>query len=501
VERTQVLIVGGGPTGLALACQLSRFGVRARVVEALAQPQPHSRAIGIQARTLELLAGLEVTDELCARGVKVRAINAYADGRRILHVSLDGLDSPYPFVLALPQCETERILAERLRALGGTVERGVRVAELAQDADGVTATLEGAGTVRADWVIGCDGAHSTVRHALGLEFVGAAYPESFLLADVRIDWELAKEEPHSFLAPEGPLIAIPLPGERRYRLVAEVGRDAPPTEPTLADVEALLGARCHVAARLCDPGWLASFHIHRRIVSRYRVGRVFLAGDAAHIHSPVGGQGMNTGIQDALNLGWKLGLCVRGRGRDLLLDSYEPERRPVAAATIQGTDWATRVVTLRNPVPRWLRDQLARVLASFPPVEQRIARAAAELDVAYGKSPIVAEQCGLSAGGLATGARVPDLAIVRAGRTERLHQLLRSPQHVLLLCGQDSAALDAIAAQASQASQLESIVVGERLFGAHRDALYLIRPDGYVGFRALPPAWQPLRAHLDRCLA
>jgi len=445
-------------------------------------------------------------------------------------------------VLSLAQCETERLLAERLTQLGGRVERGVTLTALEQDDAGVTVTLAHDGTLetaRVAWVVGCDGAHSTVRHALGLPFEGAPYDEAFVLAEARLESALPTDEFSTFLAPDGIAAIFPLPGDR-VRIMC----DAAIERPTVDDFVRLLRERGAPPVTIRDPGWLTSFRIHRRIAGKYRVGRCFVAGDAAHIHSPVGGQGMNTGMQDAFNLAWKLALVAGDHAHPALLDTYELERRPIAAATLHGTDLATKAVTLRNPVAREIRNRLAALLSGLEVVQKRLLAAASEVAIGYRSSPIVGEHrlpmteatIGTSVGdspsvrewldfGAAPrpGDRAPDVAF-EGDKT--LHALFRHPRSTLLLFSggvgrSDRPALDALVrrVRARWDLHVESVIVaapGERpaswaaetlvvsdpqlslhrRFGAQSPCLFLVRPDGYVGFRSQPAAGDALEAHL-----
>lgn len=544
----QVLVVGAGPVGLTAACELLRRGVGVRVVDLCAAATDKSKALGVQARTLEALDAMGIADRFVAAGRKIHGMNVYADGARIVHVDLDDIDSPYSYTLSLPQADTERLLAERLAELGGRVEREVKLTALSQDADAVTATLEHAGgrveSVRVPWLLGCDGSHSTTRKALGLPFDGVPYEESFVLADVRIGWDMPDDEAHAFIAPDGAMAAFPLP-KGRWRLVGEAALEA----PTVEDVGRLLRERGAPKAEVRDAGWIAPFRIHRRIVPRYREGRVFLAGDAAHIHSPVGGQGMNTGMQDAYNLAWKLALVVSGAAREDLLESYDAERRPIAAATLQSTDLATKVVTLRNPVAREVRNRLAPLLASLDVVQKRLLAQASEIAVGYRGSPIVDERRSSVAratvgkrvgeqptladwvgfgGAPHAGDRAPDVTIDDA---TTLFSLLRHTRSTLLLFdgaaptpeGYANLADIARKTQARWGAHVDAWIVVprrgrpkelegvdrvvldakgalHRRYGAGSECLYLLRPDGYVGFRAQPASWAALEEHLESIL-
>jgi len=560
------LVVGAGPVGLMMAGELARHGLSCRVIDENEGPSTTSKALGVHSRTLEVFEDIGALDEALARGRQIHANNVYAEGKRLLHVELDELDAPYPMVLDLPQSDTEEILERLAVSRGVKVERRTRLTALAQDEGGVRATLDGGREeVRARWLLGCDGAHSTVRHALDLAFDGAPYDSVWLAADVAMDSVLPDDEFHAFLSPEGALAIFPLPSPSRARIIYDrpgeaatagapaAGKPAAPSTvapPTLEEVQVAFSARTRLRATLSDPRWLAGFRIHRRIASSFRKGRVFLAGDAAHIHSPLGGQGMNTGIQDAYNLAWKLALVARGVARPSLLDSYQAERHPVAAATLQGTGLATQLVTLRHPAARWARDRLAEVLSGVEVVQQRALRSATQVAVGYRKSPIVAEHRGsliaarLGRGGpeqpsfaewLDFGAaprpgdRAPD---ARYDGDRRLFDLLRGTRHTLLLFdGADATpagyrALTSIADRVRQrlgdhvtphiivprtkrpaelawdgSVVLDPEGVMHQRYGAAAECLYLVRPDGYVGFRSQPADIGTLDAYLSRIFA
>ncbi|MGH6953983.1 MAG: FAD-dependent monooxygenase, partial [Alphaproteobacteria bacterium] len=392
--RVHVLIVGAGPTGLALALVLRRHGIGCRLVDKAPGPPNTSRALAIQPRTLELLDSLGVGAPILERSVRLRALNVHARGRRIARLSLAGLDSRHSYIVSLEQSETERMLAARLADLGAAPERPVELVRFGQDGGGVRAILRHEGgreeTQACDWLIGCDGAHSAVRHGLGLDFQGARYEDDFRLADVRVDWPLPHDEVHVFLHPRCPLASVPLPGGL-HRLVAIVpGRGrGEGLAPTLSFFQELARDAAPPGTRVSDATWLASFRVHRRMVNRYRIGRVLLAGDAAHIHSPAGGQGMNIGIADAVNLGWKLALVAAGRADERLLDSYEAERLPIARAVLRATDLATRLILWRGPLAHAVRAAVARRVLGRSRIASRLAPAIAGLAVAYTRSPIV----------------------------------------------------------------------------------------------------------------
>ena len=503
-----MLVVGAGPTGLVLAAELARHGASFRIVDAASAPSQQSRAIGIQARTLELLQMMGLADEFTRRGLHVHAVNLYSGAKPIARLAFDGLESAFPYVLTLPQSETERILADHLERLGGRVERGIKLTGFAADADAVTATLEHADgeveTLRTRWLAGCDGAHSVVRNRLEQPFEGKTYQFDFVLADLQVDWALPNDEAHAFITDTGLLAIFPLPGNR-HRVIIDVSMTDPP-EANFEAFQALVAARAPIALALHDPQWVSAFRIHARMVARLQAGRVFLLGDAAHIHSPALAQGMNTGIQDAVNLAWKVGLTARGIADPGLLDSYEAERRPVEHGVLQQTDLMTRLVSLEAPLARGLRDRLMSALLSFDVVRQRARRTVSELAVHYRQSPIVEEHW--QAQGPPAGDRVPEMALTAwdGSRETTLLEALRQARHVLLL------ALDARVPKALQQSfdmiarqvqdSLGDLIHVYRPSADVGDwpAICLIRPDGYVGFRGSSAHVPELSQFLDRML-
>jgi 2-polyprenyl-6-methoxyphenol hydroxylase-like FAD-dependent oxidoreductase len=370
---TDVVIVGAGPTGLTLACLLAAEGVPFVLVERQAEGANTSRAAVVHARTLEALEELMISERLRAEGWIVPQFTLRDRDQVLTTLRFDRLPTRYAHTLMIPQYRTEAILLDRLRELGHDVFRPFTVSDVRQDAGGVSVTIasegEAAQTVRARYLVGADGMHSTVREHAGIGFSGDSYEQSFVLADVRMSWPLSSREVMLFVSPAGLVVVAPLPGGI-HRVVATV--DDAPEQPDIDDVQLLLDTRGPATGRVSvhEIVWSSRFRVHHRLANRYRAGRILLAGDAAHVHSPAGGQGMNTGIQDAVMLGHTLTAVLSGRADEGALEEYERRRRPVAARVLAFTDRMTRMATLRNPRSRAVRNTAIRVIGRIPAVRR-----------------------------------------------------------------------------------------------------------------------------------
>lgn len=387
---TDVLIVGAGPTGLAAACRLAQEGVEHLIVDSSLSGTNSSRAPVLHARTLEVLDAIGAAELLRREGLEVSDFVLRDRDQTLLRLDFSDLPSAYPYSLLLPQSRTEAILTElHARSSPRALQRGWRAVSLEQDREYVSVRLlrESAGAggadsareavIRACYVFGCDGMYSGVREAAEIAFEGEAYPQSFLLADVRMRWPLPPKQVQVFVSEGGVMVVAPMP-EDRYRVVATL--DPAPERPTASDIEAVLRRRGPSAPALVhEVSWSGRFRVHRRIAERYRLGRVLLAGDAAHVHSPAGGQGMNIGIQDGLALADHVVHALRNGSHPAELDAYERERRPVAEAVLRLTDGLTRLALLQSPVFRMLRNQTVRALGRSARFRRQLSLQLSEL--------------------------------------------------------------------------------------------------------------------------
>ena len=366
---TDVLIVGAGPVGLTLAAALSAAGTRATVIDRLAEGSNTSRAAVVHARTLEALEPIGVAHRLVARGLQAQRFTIRDRDRVLVPIAFDTLPTPYPYTLMVSQAVTESVLLQRLRELGGRVLRPRSLADLAQDTAGATATLDDGSRLRARYVVGADGMHSTVRERTRIAFSGAAYGESFVLADVRLSGGVPQSEVILYFSPAGMVVVAPLP-DGVHRIVATV--DEAPQHPDVAFVQALLDARGPEQERAVvhEVLWSSRFRVHHRVADVYRQGRVLLAGDAAHVHSPAGGQGMNAGILDAMSLARALNRALAGD--EAALDAYGAERRPVAQQVLALADRLTRLATVRPALRAW-RNLVLSALARLPVFRRKLA--------------------------------------------------------------------------------------------------------------------------------
>lgn len=488
-----VLIIGAGPTGLTAAAEALRLGLSVRIVDRKDHRSTFSKALVMHARTLEALEGLALADRLVEAGAQFEALNVTFEGRPAVRVDLGALewgDTRYPFWLSIPQYETERLLEERVQELGGAVDWQTSLVALDQDDDGVTAALEGSDgaqeSVRARWLVGCDGGRSRTRELVGVEMKRQSLRQTFVLADARTRCDLVPSEGHAWHAAQGLLLIVPMPEPDLFRIIAHVP-DAP--DDLVLDeafFDDLVRTRTGIDYGSHDLQWTSQFVLSQGLSERYRAGRVFLAGDAAHVHSPVGGQGMNTGIQDAHNLLWKLALARKGGDAEAFLASYEQERRPVAHSMVRGTGRATQALTTTNTLLRPIIGAVASRAAANDRVQQMLGRSVGMLDLGYARSSILAGRDGIS--DLIPGQRLPNVDLGE----RRLHDLVAGG-HALLDFGEDVTVVThgSINLGARSAGRVREAL------GVRGDGVVLVRPDrcvaGCWSSRAAMDAFPPAR--------
>lgn len=530
MRAAPVLIAGAGPAGLAAALSLAQAGVVIRIIDTLDKPTNQSRAAIVHARTIEMFERLGIADDFLAVGVKVHGASIYGpDGGLLTRPNMDHLPTHYPYMLGVDQCTTERLLTERLNALGVTVERSVELLDFEQSDSAVTARLRHAdGSETAEefsYLLGADGARSVARHTLGLQLEGETLDATWITADVKIRWDRAPDEAVVYLSLEGIAFIAPM-NDGRWRVIVNVPKITPAEagKVTLEGVQTIVNERFGIDAPLYDCVWVSPFSINTRMTPAMHVGRVFLAGDASHVHSPLGGQGMNTGIQDGLNLAWKLALRLKGTASEALLDSYNPERHENAKRLLGKVGPATKMINLRQPVAVEIRNRVIRTLGQLG-LTAGIARIFSMLEVAYPDSPVVEDhRAGWLDHGPRAGHRAPDAeGLLYGGDTpRRLFEIWKGDarHQLLLFSGQrpNSDQLGELAEFASEFAELDDFLhiillvrdgcvpgaavdsegIAHEAYGIGGPACFLVRPDGYIAFRGPISEKAALHAYLAK---
>jgi 2-polyprenyl-6-methoxyphenol hydroxylase-like FAD-dependent oxidoreductase len=488
MTRCDVLIVGAGPTGLVLALWLSKLGVKVRIVDKTAEPGTTSRALAVQARTLELYTQLDLTEAVLAQGHKVPAVNMWVRGNQAARLLFEAIGSgltPYSFLEIFPQDQHERLLIERLSALGVSVERQTEVLHFADENNRIKGYLRGPDghetVCEAAYIAGCDGAHSIVRETIGTGFPGGTYRQLFYVADVEASGPAINGEFHIDLDEADFLGVFPLAGEGRARLIGTVRDERADHPENLRFEDVSDRAINHLGVKIHTVNWFSTYRVHHRVAEHFRKRRAFLLGDAAHIHSPAGGQGMNTGIGDAINLAWKLAAVLAGRAPDRLLDSYEVERIGFAKRLVATTDRVFSFATAEGFVADILRTRVAPILfprvARFEKARELLFRTVSQITLNYRGGPLSAG----SAGRVRGGDRLPWVSVDGEDNFAPLTEL-KWQVHVYGTAGDELFSWCA-------AHDISLHVFGWRsdhaAAGLARDACYLLRPDTYVALADL----------------
>jgi 2-polyprenyl-6-methoxyphenol hydroxylase-like FAD-dependent oxidoreductase len=483
MKPCDVLIIGAGPTGLVLALWLTKQGVRVRIVDKTAEPGTTSRALAVQARTLELYRQLDLTEAVIAKGHQVPGVNLWVKGERAARMGFETVGSgltPYPFLHIFPQDQHERLLVERLLALGVAVERQTEMIGFTEQQDRIAARLRGPDGQQADceaqYIAGCDGARSIVRETIGTGFPGGTYRQIFYVADVEASGPALNGELHIDLDEADFLAVFPLAGQGRARLIGTVRDERADRADTMTFSDVSDRAITHLKVEVKQVNWFSTYHVHHRVTDHFRKGRAFLLGDAAHIHSPAGGQGMNTGIGDAINLAWKLAAVVAGRASDSLLDSYEAERIGFARRLVATTDRVFSFATAEGRIAEIMRTRVAPVLipriAAFDSVREFMFRTVSQIMLNYRNGPLSRGAAGRVHG----GERLPwvrvdgaDNFVSLTAMDWQVHVYGSASAELTAWCGTQGITLHVFGWR----SEYEAA-------GFARDALYLLRPDSYV---------------------
>ena len=524
MTTTDVLVIGAGPTGLTTANILARSGVDFRVIDKGYGPVEESRALVVHAKTLELFDKLGLAEEAVGGGQRMGTVEFLKAGEPA--GKLNFFDdagkgrTPYPMVLIYEQHCTERLLIRGLEETGGQVEWDTELVDLSQAPNGVRAVVRGPdGTeeiIEAGWVVGADGASSPVRHSLNLGFEGNTYEQTLFLADVDMDWDLGFEQLYMDLTREGFFTFFPMPGgEGRFRLTGALSSGLNGDDITIEEVLQMMKANTTLDVDISKSRWTSVYRIHSRMTENFRVGRTFLVGDAAHVHSPAGGQGMNTGIGDAFNLGWKLALVVKGEAKESLLDSYEAERMPFARAILNGSDKGFTLQVTTSPIGQRIKllivPPLSRLAGAIAPIKQAAFWFISQLWTSYKDSPAVS-QSGPVKKGPKAGERAP-YGFFEAGPDsgKSIFEIMRSTDHHLLLFEGNEHAPDRFEATREEieglrnryeiTAGLHQVSMGNRKlhesYGAKTSSLYLIRPDGHIAYRGEAGDIVGLKMYLD----
>ncbi|MFZ2314454.1 MAG: FAD-dependent monooxygenase [Gammaproteobacteria bacterium] len=501
-----ILIVGAGPAGLMMACELARRGISFRIIDKNSERTPSSNATWIQTRTIEIFNHMGIVDRFLKIGHECNGISLYNSGKILATIPLNNIESTFPFVLMLSQSEIERLLTEYLKEFNVEIERSSELVDLQESSNSVTATIKNANGIKeditTDWLIACDGSNSTIREKCHIFFPGEDINEQFIVADAKIKSFMSKDNIHIYFDEGSIFSAAPLGGDS-YRITANLHLDYPRKIFTEIGVIELAQERAHGAYYVTEASWISSFWIHSKLTNNMRKNSIFLVGDAAHIHSPIGGQGMNTGLQDAYNLAWKLALVINQKANPSLLDSYQLERYPVVSKIVNQTEILTKMFLFDKEFLSKLKKFSKKIMKNESTFSAKVGNQITQLDIKYPESPIISYDEHATKGSPQQGERAPDVVI---DPSKKLYDYLKNTSHNILLFIGSATTKDNVEKIKKFRNYLYElyadnikihIITKEELPGfdniildknntiheryyAEKPTVYLIRPDGYI---------------------
>lgn len=533
-----VLIVGAGPVGLTTACFLQLHQIPYLIIEKAVKPHNFSKAFAVHSRTLEVFNRIGMAERMIAAGKKITDANFFSGDKQFMNTPFADMDAYYPFLLALPQNRVERMLEERLIELGGKVERGVSLTEIISDDQEVVTRLQSADgetqNMNFSYVVAADGSRSTTRHLLKIPVKTKAYKNAFIVVDAKVSWDKLEEQANTYLSDKGYLMLTPYPEKDVYRVVLDCKATKTDGTPTLEEVNQIKDTYGFEDVKISDPIWISKTNVQRRLIKHYRHGRIFFAGDAAHVNSPVGGQGMNMGIQDADNLAWKLAFVIKEWASPSLLDSYHAERHPVARQVLKRTGIMNNVLTVRSPVVRKLRDTVYSLLSKRWNFRVKLAHIGAGLDYHYRNGPLTHHHPGTKKPSaknvLSPGDRAPVLMLENGIALTSDEIPFQDPTKylVLLFSGKKEVNMDDFEITLIQlahkfkdqinpikllgntekfreSQETLPVMLDQNFwlhdkFGVSQTVIYVVRPDGFVLSHYNDKSLNELEIHLDQML-
>lgn len=526
MSQVSVLIVGAGPTGLMLAYELARHGISFRIIDKKPEATKLSNALALQTRSLEIFKQMGIIDEFMRAGQACYGLCFYDGGKLFAELNFAGLSSIYPFILALPQATTESILNDKLHQLSHHVEFSRELAEVHQNLGDIEVVIRHQDgvreLVRCDWLVGCDGSHSSVRDKCGFTFPGTDIDEQFVVADGTIDTFLPPDKVHVF-ASNGSILGIFPMGEKYYRFAANLQLGYQRKILTETELKELVTARSNGLLNAQQIDWISPFWIHSKMANELRQNRVFLAGDAAHIHSPIGGQGMNTGLQDAHNLAWKLALVIQGRSDEKLLDTYQQERLPVMKEIVKITDRFTRFMLIQNRMVGFLRKYLIKLAFNIPFIKRKITERLTQLAIHYQANLSIHVDGNTDFEAPSVGVRAPD---VKLSQGDYFYDHMKDPLHHLIVFANDKDFFKTL--DKCKTMHIELLGPYKDLLQIHfvtphvldepisqliddsyhmhkkynikNPTILMIRPDGYICYRSQTFSVENIKAYLEAFL-